>query len=57
MVFLFGAAGVGNKVTAGFCCVAKGHMEKKQEDVKCYDWFFCTKKIDKEKVFSTILKK
>jgi peroxiredoxin 2/4 len=57
MAFLFGAVGVGNKVTAGFCGVAKERMEKKHEDVKCYDWFFCTKKLDKEKVFSTVLKK
>jgi peroxiredoxin (alkyl hydroperoxide reductase subunit C) len=42
---------------AGSCGVAKDRMEKKQEDVKCYDWFFCTKKLDKEKVLSTILKK
>ena len=57
MAFLFGAVGVGNKITAGSCGMAKERMEKKQEDVKCYDWFFCTKKLDKEKVFSTILKK
>ncbi len=42
--------------TAGSCGVAKERMESK-EDIKCYDWFFCTKKIDKEKVLSTILKK
>lgn len=41
--------------TAGSCGVAKERMESK-EDMKCYDWFFCTKKIDKEKVFSTIRK-
>jgi hypothetical protein len=23
----------------------------------CYDWFFCTKKLEKEKVLGTILKK
>ena len=43
--------------TAGSCGVAKERMEKKQDDVHCYDWFFCTRKIDKEKVLSTILKK
>lgn len=43
--------------TAGSCGVAKERMEKKQEDVHCYDWFFCTKKLDKEKVLGTILKK
>ena len=42
--------------TAGSCGVAKERMEKK-EDMTCYDWFFCTKKIDKEKVLSTVLKK
>ena len=41
---------------AGSCGVAKERMEGK-EDIKCYDWFFCTKKITKEKVLSTILKK
>jgi len=23
----------------------------------CYDWFFCTKKLDREKIEKTILKK
>jgi peroxiredoxin (alkyl hydroperoxide reductase subunit C) len=31
-------------------------MEGKQ-DMTCYDWFFCTRKIEKDKVLSTILKK
>ncbi|NLO20170.1 MAG: peroxiredoxin [Ignavibacteria bacterium] len=43
--------------TAGSCGVAKERMETKDPDVHCYDWFFCTKKLDKEKVLSTILKK
>jgi peroxiredoxin 2/4 len=42
--------------TAGSCGVAKERMENK-EGMTCYDWFFCTKKIDKEKVLSTVLKK
>ena len=42
--------------TAGSCGVAKDRMESKK-DIKCYDWFFCTKKISREKIFSTILKK
>jgi len=42
--------------TAGSCGVAKERMEPKQ-DITCYDWFFCTKKIAKEKVLSAILKK
>jgi peroxiredoxin (alkyl hydroperoxide reductase subunit C) len=35
---------------AGSCGVAKDRMEAKDPDVKCYDWFFCTKKLAKEKV-------
>jgi len=42
--------------TAGSCGVAKERMESKDE-MKCYDWFFCTKKLDKQKVLDTILKK
>lgn len=41
---------------AGSCGVAKDRMEGK-EQLKCYDWFFCTKPIDKETVLNTILKK
>jgi peroxiredoxin (alkyl hydroperoxide reductase subunit C) len=43
--------------TAGSCGVAKERMESKAEDVKCYDWFFCTKKLDKDKVLNAVLKK
>jgi peroxiredoxin (alkyl hydroperoxide reductase subunit C) len=42
--------------TAGSCGVAKERMESKDE-MKCYDWFFCTKPIDKETVMKTVLKK
>ncbi len=42
--------------TAGSCGVAKERMESK-EDIKCYDWFFCTKPISREEVEKTILKK
>jgi peroxiredoxin 2/4 len=42
--------------TAGSCGVAKERMENTR-DMTCYDWFFCTKKISKEKVLETILKK
>ena len=42
--------------TAGSCGVAKERMSGK-EDMKCYDWFFCTKKLDKQKIFDTIMKK
>jgi len=41
---------------AGSCGVAKDRMEGKEE-MKCYDWFFCTKKLDKETVLKTVLKK
>lgn len=37
--------------TAGSCGVAKERMESKEE-MNCYDWFFCTKKISKEDVES-----
>lgn len=42
---------------AGSCGVAKERMETQAEDMTCYDWFFCTKKLDKETVLSRILKK
>jgi peroxiredoxin (alkyl hydroperoxide reductase subunit C) len=41
---------------AGSCGVAKERMENKDE-MHCYDWFFCTKKLDKEKVLKAVLKK
>jgi len=41
--------------TAGSCGVAKERMENKEE-MTCYDWFFCTKKLDKQTVFKNILK-
>jgi len=41
---------------AGSCGSAKNRMEGK-EDMVCQDWFFCSRKLDKEKVLSTILKK
>ena len=44
--------------TAGSCGVAKDRMEGKDKDkMKCYDWFFCTKPLDKETVLKTVLKK
>jgi len=42
--------------TAGSCGAAKERMEQKDE-TRCYDWFFCTKKIDKSTIFRKILKK
>ncbi len=41
---------------AGSCGTAKDRMEGKEE-MKCYDWFFCTKQIDKETVLKKVLKK
>ncbi len=41
--------------TAGSCGVAKERMENKK-DMKCYDWFFCTKTIDKNTVLKKVLK-
>ncbi len=41
---------------AGSCGVAKERMDGK-DDLKCYDWFFCTKPLAKETVLATVLKK
>lgn len=41
---------------AGSCGTAKDRMDGKEE-MKCYDWFFCTKPIDKETVLKAVLKK
>jgi peroxiredoxin (alkyl hydroperoxide reductase subunit C) len=41
---------------AGSCGTAKERMESKT-DMTCYDWFFCTKKIDKDTVLKKIIKK
>jgi len=40
---------------AGSCGAAKDRMEGK-EDMNCYDWFFCTKKLSKEKVAEALKK-
>jgi peroxiredoxin (alkyl hydroperoxide reductase subunit C) len=37
---------------AGSCGVAKDRVEGKEEGVKCYDWFFCTKSISKDEVLN-----
>lgn len=42
--------------TAGSCGVAKQHMEDKKS-MKCYDWFFCTKKLSKDEVVKALSKK
>lgn len=41
---------------AGSCGVAKDRMDGK-EDMKCYDWFFCTKKLPEDKVWAEVKKK
>jgi len=42
---------------AGSCGVAKDRMEAKEEGMKCYDWFFCTKELASEKVMNAIKRK
>ncbi len=32
----------------GSCGIAQKRMEEKQKDVRCFDWFFCFKKLPKE---------
>ena len=43
--------------TAGSCGVAKERMAGKDEHTKCDDWFFCTRKLDKEVIMDKLLKK
>lgn len=40
---------------AGSCSAAKGRMDDSELD--CKDWFFCTKKLDKDTVLNKVLKK
>ena len=42
---------------AGSCGTAKDRMDGKEEGLECKDWFFCTKKLDKDTVMKKILKK
>jgi len=39
---------------AGSCGTAKDRMEGKDEGVTCVDWFFCTKEVSEDAVFSAI---
>jgi peroxiredoxin (alkyl hydroperoxide reductase subunit C) len=39
--------------TAGSCGVAKERMESKG-NIKCYDWFFCTKKLPYDEVMNAV---
>lgn len=41
--------------TAGSCGVAKERMDDK-ETMDCKDWFFCTKKLDKDKITQALIK-
>ncbi len=41
---------------AANCSSAKNRMEG-NEDMVCQDWFFCSRKLDKDKVLSAVLKK
>jgi peroxiredoxin (alkyl hydroperoxide reductase subunit C) len=40
---------------AGSCGMAKDRMEN-PGDMKCYDWFFCMKSLDKEEVLKALVK-
>ena len=40
--------------TAGSCGVAKARIEDKNLD--CKDWFFCTKKLDKDAIMKKLIK-
>lgn len=40
--------------TAGSCGVAKQRVEDKSGEIKCYDWFFCTRQLSKETVESKL---
>ena len=42
--------------TAGSCGAAADHMQDKQ-NMKCYDWFFCTKPLSKADVEKAVLRK
>lgn len=41
---------------AGSCGVAEDRMQADDPDVTCHDWFFCEKKLDKDKVLKAIIK-
>jgi len=43
--------------TAGSCGVAEERMSQDDPDVTCHDWFFCTKKLDKDEVEKKVIKK
>lgn len=39
---------------AGSCGVARDRVEDKSGQLKCYDWFFCTKQITKDEIESKL---
>ena len=39
---------------AATCGVASERMQNKKGEITCHDWFFCTKKLSKEAVFSKL---
>ncbi len=41
---------------AGSCGVAKDRVEGKEENVKCYDWYFCTKPVGAQEIDSKLKK-
>ncbi|WP_303849914.1 peroxiredoxin [Seleniivibrio woodruffii] len=41
---------------AGSCGVAKDRVEGKEENVKCYDWYFCTKPVSAQEIDSKLKK-
>jgi peroxiredoxin (alkyl hydroperoxide reductase subunit C) len=41
---------------AGSCGVAKERMDRKVEGLVCHDWFFCTRKLDRDEVLKAIKK-
>ena len=41
---------------AGSCGTAKDRMDGKESGLECQDWFFCTKKIDKDSILNKIIK-
>lgn len=43
--------------TAGSCGVARDRMQGKEADLKCYDWYLCTKQISEEQINNALYKK
>ncbi len=41
---------------AGSCGIAEDRMAEQNGEIECKDWFFCTKKLDKDKVLDAVLK-